>query len=266
MTPVSTASIIGMLFTLLISLIVPIAACIVLALKWKKKVRISSFFIGACTFILFAMILERIFHTFIFRITGTLITGNTWLYAVYGGLAAGLFEETGRLVAMKFFMKDTLNRENAILYGVGHGGIEAILLIGLTYVNNLIYSLLINSGALTNLLSTYDADAQQTVIQQLNVLGTLPSLQFYLAGIERIGAMLFHVVLSYLIYLAVSRNNLKLYALSIFLHGFLNAGVVILSRMVSVLLSEIIMLLAVVLLAVVLYRYEKGSPHSVPRP
>ena len=260
MTPVSTASIIGMLFTLLISLIVPIAACIVLALKWKKKVRISSFFIGACTFILFAMILERIFHTFIFRITGTLITGNTWLYAVYGGLAAGLFEETGRLVAMKFFMKDTLNRENAILYGVGHGGIEAILLIGLTY------SLLINSGALTNLLSTYDADAQQTVIQQLNVLGTLPSLQFYLAGIERIGAMLFHVVLSYLIYLAVSRNNLKLYALSIFLHGFLNAGVVILSRMVSVLLSEIIMLLAVVLLAVVLYRYEKGSPHSVPRP
>lgn len=271
MTPVSSASIIGMLFTLLISLIVPIAACIVLILKWKEKVRISSFFTGVCTFVLFAIILERIFHTLILRLTGTLITGNLWLYALYGGLAAGLFEETGRLVAMKFLMKDTLSRENAILYGVGHGGIEAILLIGLTYVNNLICSLLINSGTLPELLSAYDADTQQTIIQQLSILGTLPSLQFYLAGIERIGAMLLHVVLSYLVYLAVSRHNLKLYVLSIFLHAFLNAGIVILSQLVSVLLAEIILLSAVVFLAVVLYRYEKGnsftgSPHSAPRP
>ncbi len=259
MTPVSTASIIGMIFTLLISLIVPIAACIVLVLKWRKKVRISSFFIGACTFILFAMILERIFHTLIFRATGTLITGNVWLYALYGGLAAGLFEETGRLVAMKYVMKDTLSRENAILYGVGHGGIEAMLIIGLTYINNLLYSLLINSGALPNLLSAYDADTQQTLVQQLSVLGSLPSQQFYLAGIERIGAMLFHIVLSYLIYLTVRKNNLRLYVLSIFLHAFLNAGVVILSRTVSVLLSEIIMLLAVVLLAAALYQHEKTN-------
>lgn len=257
MTPVSTATMIGMIFTLLISLIVPIAACIVLVLKWKKKVRILSFFIGACTFILSSMILERIFHTFIFRVTGTLITGNIWLYALYGGLAAGLFEETGRLVAMKYVMKDTLSRENAILYGVGHGGIESILIIGLTYVNNLIYSVLINNGSLNSLLSAYDADTQQTVMQQLSVLGTLPSLQFYLAGIERIGAMLFHIVLSYLVYLAVSRNNLKFFALSVFLHVFLDAGIVILSQLVSVLLSEIIMLLAVGIMAVLLYRYEK---------
>lgn len=256
MTPVSTASMIGMVFTLLISLIVPIAACIVLVVKWKKKVRISSFFIGACTFILFAMILERLLHTVVFRLTGTLITGNIWLYALYGGLAAGLFEETGRLLVMKYYMKDTLSPENAILYGVGHGGIEAMLLIGLTYINNLLYSLLINSGSLNNLLSAYDAGTQQTLIQQLNVLGTLPSRQYYLAGIERIGAMLFHVVLSYLIYLAVSRHNLKLYVLSVFLHAFLNAGVVILSQLVSVLLSEIIMLLIVGLMAALLYRHE----------
>ncbi len=256
MTPVSTASLIGMIFTLVISLIVPIAACIVLVVKWKKKVRISSFFIGACTFILFAMILERIFHTLIFRLTGTLITDNIWLYALYGGLAAGLFEETGRLVAMKLFMKDTLSRENAILYGVGHGGIEAMLIIGLTYINNLLYSLLINSGALPNMLSAYDTGTQQTIMQQLNVLGTLPSQQFYLAGIERIGAMLLHITLSYLIYLAIKNRKIELYVLSIFLHALFNAGIVILAAIISPLLAEAVLILAVLLLAMILHRHE----------
>lgn len=260
MTPVSTASMIGMLFTLLISLILPIAACIVLMLKWRKRVRISSFFIGAAFFFLSAMILERIFHTVILRVTGTSITGNVYLYAIYGGLAAGLFEETGRYMAMKFCMKKTLSRENAILYGVGHGGAEAILLIGLTYVNNLIYSLLINTGALSSLLSAYDAGTQQTLMQQLDVLGTTPAFSFYLAGIERIGAMLLHIVLSYLVYLAVKKRKTGFYVLSIFLHAFLDAGIILLASRLSVLLSEFILIAAVALLAFLLFRYEKNAP------
>lgn len=59
-TPVSTANIIAMVFTLLICIMVPIAACIIAVRKWKGKIRISSFFIGAATFILFAMILCEI--------------------------------------------------------------------------------------------------------------------------------------------------------------------------------------------------------------
>lgn len=256
-TPVSTASIIAMIFTLLICIVIPVAACIIAVLKWKGKVKISSFFIGAATFILFSMILERILHAVVLGTTGTLLTGKIWLYAIYGGLAAGLFEETGRFLAMKFCMKNTLNRENAILYGIGHGGIEAILLVGLTYVNNLIYSLLINSGSLTSLLSAYDADTQQTVLQQLTVLGTTPSYLFYIAGMERINAMLLHVVLSYLVYLAVRNRKTGLYVLSIFLHAILDAGIILLSTKLPLILCESILLAAVLLMAFAICKYEK---------
>lgn len=256
-TPVSTASIIAMIFTLLICIVIPVAACIIAVLKWKGKVKISSFFIGAATFILFSMILERILHAVVLGTTGTLLTGKIWLYAIYGGLAAGLFEETGRFLAMKFCMKNTLNRENAILYGIGHGGIEAILLVGLTYVNNLIYSLLINSGSLTSLLSAYDADTQQTVLQQLTVLGTTPSYLFYIAGMERINAMLLHVVLSYLVYLAVRNRKTGLYVLSIFLHAILDAGIILLSTKLPLILCEAILLAAVLLMAFAICKYEK---------
>lgn len=257
MTPVSTASMIGMTFTLIISLIVPVAACIAVLLKWKGRVRISSFFIGAGAFILSAMILERIFHTVILYSTGTLITGNLWLYALYGGLAAGLFEETGRFLAMKFFMKKTLSRENAILYGIGHGGTEAILIVGFTYINNLIYATLINSGALPSLLSALDAETQALITQQLDALGNTPSLLFYLAGVERIAAMLLHIALSFLVYLAVKNQKPGFYVLSIALHALIDAGAVIVSGIVSPILSEIVLIGMVLLLILFLFRYEK---------
>lgn len=259
---VPAASIIGMICTLLISTVVPIAAFIIAAVKWKGRVRISSFFIGAATFIVFAMILERILHTVVFRATGTLFTDNIWLYAIYGGLAAGLFEETGRFLAMKFCMKNTLSRENALLYGIGHGGTEAILLIGLTYINNLLYSVLINSGSLTSMLAPYDADTRQTLLLQLSALGTTPSIHFYLAGLERIGAMLLHVVLSYLVYLAVKNSAPKYYALAVFLHAFLNAAIVILSSKISVVLTEIAFIIVILLLAFLIYRHEKGRDEA----
>ncbi len=266
MIPVSTASIIGMIFTLILSTVTPIAAFLIAAVKWKKKTNISSFFIGAATFILFAMVLERILHTVVLGTTGTLITGNIWLYALYGGLAAGLFEETGRFLAMKLCMKKNLNRENAILYGIGHGGIEAILLIGLTYVNNLVYSALINSGSLTALTASYDAETQALLLQQLSVLGTTPSYQFYLAGVERIGAMLLHVILSYLVYLAVRNGKPLFYVSAIFLHAILNAAIVIVAAKISAVLSEVILLAAVGIIGFLLYRHEKSAAASETHP
>ncbi len=54
---------------------------------------------------------------------------------IYLGLLAGLFEEIGRFLAFKFFypkQKIELNKKNALLFGLGWGGIEAII-IGCLY-------------------------------------------------------------------------------------------------------------------------------------
>ena len=75
------------------------------------------------------------------------LSENLWLYALYGGLAAGLFEETGRYLTMRFLMKGKWTRENALMYGAGHGGLEAVLILGMASVNNLLYSVMINTGS-----------------------------------------------------------------------------------------------------------------------
>ena len=94
-----------------------------------------AFLTGAVTFILFALILESILHNLLFLTPlWAVFQGNIWLYGLYGSLATGVFEETGRLLAFKLFLKSEREPITALSYGIGHGGAEAILLVGLTMV------------------------------------------------------------------------------------------------------------------------------------
>lgn len=213
---ISTVSIIGMAFTLLISTVLPVVLGIIVYKKTHAKV--SSFFIGCGIFVVFALILERILHAIVFAVTGNALQNNIFLYGLYGGLAAALFEETGRLVAMKFFMKKDLDKGNALMYGVGHGGTEAIIIVGLTYVNNLIISLMINTGGMHLTMSQLDPALQETTYQQLQALWQTPAYHFYMAGVERLSAIVLQICLSVLVYKCVKTGQKKFIAGAILLH------------------------------------------------
>ena len=101
-----------------------------------------------------------------------------WLYYVYAALAAAVFEETGRLIAMKFWMKKWLDFPNALMYGIGHGGVEAILIGGLSGISNLVSMLMINSGAMQNTLAALPAESANQTVSQLSALRTTPAPLF----------------------------------------------------------------------------------------
>lgn len=253
MSQVSVLSMVGMVFTLLISFGLPITL-VVLARK-KLQAKFSPIVIGATVFILFVMMLESMFHSLVLGATGNIITGNVWLYGLYGGLAAGLFEETGRFLAMRFYMKRTLQKENAVMYGIGHGGIEAIMLVGVSYLSNLLVSLLINGGQLESMLTGLDEATKEVTVTQISALWTLPSYAFWMSGIERISAIFLQILLSYMIYRAVKEHQVKYYARAVLLHFAVDAGMVILSGVlgdgfVQTLILEMVLLAIVVVLCV----------------
>lgn len=259
---VPAANMIGMAVSLIVVVGLPIVLCIMV--RRKTGARISSFFIGAATFIVFALILEQILHTVVFAAAGTAITGNIWLYALYGGLAAGIFEETGRYLAMKLCMKKTLNKQNAIMYGVGHGGIEAILLVGMSCISNLLLSVSINSGQLGMLLpmTGLDETTSQQLMAQLSALSMTPALHFYLAGVERISAILFHISASYLVYLAVKKKKISWYLLAILAHFLLDAMTAVMAAYLPVLALEGILLVFCGGFAWVIWRMYHKEPAS----
>lgn len=251
---VPAGSIAGMVFSLLVALGVPIALCILI----RKRLRadVVPFFLGAGVFFLFAMLLEQLLHVVVLLRPGTVseaLQNNIWLYALYGGLAAGVFEETGRFLCMKFLMKKNLTRENAVMYGAGHGGFEAVLLLGIASINNLVNSLLLNSGAFAAALSE-DVNLEQAM-EAVSPLATLPSWQFFLGGAERLMAMALQIALSLLVFQAVrERRSRYLYPAAILLHTAVNMVVVVLANYGSLVLAEAAALAGTVLVCALAWK------------
>ena len=100
--------------------------------------------------------------------------------------------------------KKKINYEQGVAAGLGHGGIEAILIVGMTYINNLLYAIMINSGAFAQTIeavaatdTTGMAEAQLLAIQASLV--EAPSYLFYLAGYERVLTVILHTAMSLLV-------------------------------------------------------------------
>ena len=154
---------------------IAVPVCLSVYLVRKHHARLSTILIGAGTFILFALVLESIMHQLVLKGPhGASILDNTLRYAIYGGLAAGVFEETGRFLSMKFLMKKEPSAPlPGVAYGIGHGGVEMLIIFGITMINNLVISALINSGQTDVIFSKVPVEAVEQLRSQLDQLQTI---------------------------------------------------------------------------------------------
>lgn len=249
---VSGASMAGMVISLLLSVGLPIFLCIFIYKKTKAWV--PAFFIGCGIFVGFAMILEQICHAIVLTATGGVIQGNIWLYGIYGGLAAALFEETGRWIAMKFCLKKHLTKENALMYGAGHGGIEAFLILGLSSMSNLITAAMINGGLMEKTMSVLEPAQQELSYNQLSVLWTTPAYQFFLAPVERISAIALQIALSVLVFSAVKTGKKLHLAAAFGIHFAVDFLTVVCASAIPTWALELGLLVVVAAICVVVYK------------
>ena len=229
---VPVLSMVFMAVSLILAAGLPIILCI--WLRTVKKADLLPFFAGCGVMLLSAFVLEQIAHTVILGSpAGSAIKGNIWLYALYGGAMAALFEESGRYLAFRTVLKKYLGRDiNALMYGAGHGGLEAMVILGIASLNNLITSVMINSGGIQALMGTLPADAAAQVETAVETLKTTPSGLFLMGGIERISAVILQISLSVLVWTAVKhREKRMLFPAALLIHFAVDACTVILSQM-----------------------------------
>lgn len=218
----------------------------VMLLLRRRGGRWRDFFLGAGTFFLFAMVLEQLLHQVVLRAPiGPVLQGNVWLTALYGGLAAGLFEETGRFCAFKLVLRGQRERITALSYGIGHGGGEAFLLLGMTYINNLILMFtLSNGGVLPPALDS-----------AVRGLAAVPVTAYLWALFERIPAVAFHMSASVLVFAAAKQpGKLWLFPAAILLHALLDFTAIVCNAYLP--LPALELLITVFALAVVWLGYR----------
>ena len=166
---------------------------------------------------------------------------------------------------MKYFLGSQPEKENALMYGVGHGGVEALFVGGLTCVSNLATVSMVNGGKLESALAGLDEAARATSLETISQLWTLPAYLFYMVGVERLIAFALQICLSYLVYRAVRYHRRGFFLAAMGIHFAVDALGALLKDAVPVPVLEAILAAIVIVTAIFTvrqYRAESGNAVS----
>jgi len=201
-----------------VALLLPVA----LVLAWRGRTRASwrAAGMGALVFVVSQLVLRLPWQIPLGRWVmaesggrGALFTG----FLLLSSLTAGLFEETGRWLGYRYLVPGARSREEGVMFGLGHGGVESILLVGLSLAGTLVAAALLSQGKLPE-------PAASAVAGQLGALSPSTALA---GGFERACAIALHTGLSLVVLQALTRpGGFRWVLLSIGLHSAVNGAAV----------------------------------------
>ena len=139
---------------------------------------------------------------------------------LYGAAMAGVFEECGRHIVLKYIMKKNRARENAVLYGIGHGGIEILAVLLPSMMLYLVIAILFSAGntgeALTALKITEETAA--AALPSVQAAAAFDYGMMAMNVLERLLAMLAHIGLTVVVFYGVKNGKKAFLPPAILLH------------------------------------------------
>lgn len=198
----SNLSILSIILTFVVSLLLPPVFLVVYARRNQKQGIWSAWLLGALGFFVPQILIRFPILTALSRMDGFIAFGqnHTLIYGFALAFTAGLFEVVGRYAVARC-LKKNLTYRRALAAGLGHGGIEAIIITGLAYVSNLVFLVMLQTGGFDALLAQTTAaggDVTALLATRDALMNTSWSL-FLLAGFERLLAMTCHAAMSMLV-------------------------------------------------------------------
>ena len=265
---VSTTSIVSLGAATALLFLLPLAAVLWWKLGHKTSTHWRFVLFGALGFLVSARVLEAGVHMVCIVLDSPVsrfINGHTWAYALYGCAMAGIFEECGRWVILKYLVKKNKTRENALLYGLGHWGIEVWTVVLPNLILALAMGLTIQAQGLDAALAAFgvtpEVQASYATFLDSYVFGFGP-LTAALNVLERVLALFLQVGLTIVVYYGAGTDNKRYLWWAVLAHGGTDLLAALYQRgVVSLPLAELWFLLwavGVSLWATKLYRRCKG--------
>ena len=196
----------------------PVALGIYLARRFKVEWHL--FFVGMLTFV-GSQVLHIPFNLYVIK---PIEVNSGWafapgslqlaLLAVVYGLSAGLFEETARYIVYTRWLPQARRWRDGLMFGAGHGGVEAMIFGALALAAFLYYLVLRNADPASMPAAQY-ADVQ--------LYWSQPWYAYLLGALERFSAICFHLSAALLVLQAVVRDNVWWYVAALLWHTFLDA-------------------------------------------
>ena len=220
---IGKSAVVSLTITVILMIAIPVCFFICWRRKHKEQTKISWLIAGAAGFVISARMLEVGVHYFCIvadNPVSRFINGNTATFVLYGITMAGIFEECGRLIILKYILKKDRTRENAVIYGIGHGGIEILTVLLPAMILYLAIAVMFSQGDTEAALKTLN-------ITEETATAALPSVQAAAAFdyammamnvMERLLAMLIHIGLTIIVYYGVVNAKKLCLPAAILLH------------------------------------------------
>lgn len=206
----------------LIEILLPLA----LALLVQRRLGVGwrYFAYGALIFLLFQLVtrvpLVQLIQS---QIAPALQASRTLLVAWIAllSLTAGLAEEIGRYVGYRWLMRrEEKTWPKAIMYGVGHGGLESMLLVGGLVLLGLINLLALSATNVDALPISPEQRAQ--LLQQIAAVRAQPDWLPLVGAWERVWTIAFHVAMSVVVLQVFRRGSMRWLYLAIAAHALVD--------------------------------------------
>ena len=214
-----------------VCLIGPIVAC----LWWHRRsgAPLAAFGAGALVFLVSQVILRLPWQIPLGR---WVQEHQQWVipFLLLSSLTAGLFEETGRWVGYRYLLRRERSLRIGVMFGLGHGALETILLAGLPLASLLVAWVMASHGLLPTGPALEGVRHQTAALQAGKML---------LAALERASAMAAHVGLSLIVLQVWMRGGMRWLALAVALHFAVNAvaALLVLALRLSPLIGELVL-------------------------
>ena len=245
-----------------------IALPLVLGAVRARRYRLGwgLFGIGAATFLL-SQVLHLPFNAWV--LTPWMERLGLWgvstgmplvLMGILFGLSAGVFEEGARAVVYRTWLRRARTWPEALLFGAGHGGIEAMVLGGLS-LYGLLQALALDGVDLATVVPAEQVEAAQA---QLQAYWGMPWHLAILGAVERVFALCLHLSLTVLVLQAFRRRNALWWVGAVGWHALVDAGAVVAAVAWGPYLAEgIVGLMALASLGIV-FKLRGGDVPDVP--
>lgn len=203
---ISLASVVGLAVIMLIGVLLSLGLFAVLRFRFKPNA--SAFFAGTLMTFVAGFMLTQICNICVLSGSlGETIESNIWLYSLYIGISAALVEETCRLWTYRGLLRKQLTNDyNALMFGAGQGGGEAIWMLTIQMAANYLVAVTIYQGNSAYLFQDLTSEEWDLTVLVLDQLTQKPAIDIFMMGVERIGYSVMHIALAVVVFFAANKK------------------------------------------------------------
>ncbi|MBE9525166.1 MAG: YhfC family intramembrane metalloprotease [Chloroflexi bacterium] len=166
------------------------------------------------------------------------------------GLSAGVFEEAARYIVFRTWLKEKRDWCSALMFGAGHGGVEAII-VGILALATLIQIMTLRGADLS---AVVPADQIELARAQIEAFWALPGYAVLLGALERASAISLHLGATVLVLQAFRRKQIRWLFAAIAWHAALDAVAVYGIQTWGMYITEALILLMAVISLVFVFK------------